>query len=130
MPDLKDILNDAGDLRDDELLKYLQGDLPRDEQHKVEQQIADSEFVSEALEGLQHIRNRRSIEQYVDDLNSQLHKQVTSKKKRKEKRKLKDNPWILVAVAAVLLLTVLSYIVVRYYQKHRNDPPVIENHGQ
>lgn len=118
MSDLKDILNEEDDLQNDDLLKYLHGDISKDDQHKVERQMADSDFVSDAVEGLQHVRNKRSIEQYVEELNHNLQKQVSAKKQRKEKRKLKDQPWILIAVVVVLSLCVLAYVVIRYQQKH------------
>src|SRR5687767_6494325 len=79
----------------------------------------DSDFVSDAMEGLQNIRSKKSIEQYVEDLNRQLHKHVETKKKRKQKRKLKEYPWITTAVIVVLGLCLLAYIVVRYYQKNK-----------
>jgi hypothetical protein len=121
VPDLKDILNEDDDHRNDDLLKYVQGDLSKDDQYKVEQQMNNSDFVSDAMEGLQNIRNKRSIEQYVEELNRQLHHQVEKKKKRKEKRRLKEYPWITTAVMVVLGLCLLAYIVIRYYQKHKND---------
>jgi CHASE3 domain sensor protein len=116
--DLKDILNEEDDPRNDDLLKYIQGDLSKDEQYEVEKQIASSDFTSDAMDGLQQIRNKRSIDDYVDELNRQLQKQVSVKKQRKEKRKLKDNQWIVIAVVVVLGLCILGYAVIRYYEKH------------
>ncbi|MCE3281369.1 MAG: hypothetical protein K0Q66_106, partial [Chitinophagaceae bacterium] len=98
MADIKDILSDDDDLKGDELLRYVQGGLSGEDQHKVERQIADSEFVSDAMDGLQQVRDKKSIDQYVEELNRQLHKQVAAKKKRKQKRKLKEYPWITIAV--------------------------------
>ena len=121
MPDLKDILNEEDDPKNDELLKYIHGDLSKDEQHEVEKQMASSDFVSDAMEGLQQIRNKRSIDDYVDELNRQLHKQVSAKKQRKEKRKLKDNRWIVIAVVIVLGLCILGYAMIRYYEKYSGD---------
>lgn len=126
MPDLKDILNEEDDLRNDDLLKYLQNDLSKDDHHKVEKQMADSDFVSDAVEGLQGMKNKRSIEVYVDELNRQLQKHVSSKKQRKEKRKLKDQPWIIVAVIVVVGLCILAYAVIRYQQRHSVQPSVPE----
>jgi hypothetical protein len=120
VPDLKDILNDNDDLQNDDLLKYMQGNLSKDEQHKVEQQMADSDFVSDAVEGLESMKNKKSIEEYVDELNRQLHKQIETKKKRREKRKLKEYPWVTIAVIIVLGLCLLAYIVIRAYQKNKN----------
>jgi CHASE3 domain sensor protein len=73
------------------------------------------------MEGLQQIRNKRSIDDYVDELNRQLHKQVSAKKQRKEKRKLKDNRWIVIAVVIVLGLCILGYAMIRYYEKYSGD---------
>ncbi len=126
MPDLKDILNEEDDPKHDDLLKYIQGDLSKDEQYEVEKQIASSDFASDAMEGLQQIRNKKSIEDYVDELNRQLKKQVSVKKHRKEKRKLKDNQWIVIAVVVVLGLCILGYAVIRYYEKNAADKAPIE----
>jgi hypothetical protein len=123
VPDLKDILNEDDDLKNDDLLKYVQGDLSKDEQHKVETQINNSDFAGDAMEGLQGIRNKRSIDQYVEELNRQLHKTVEAKKRRKQKRKLKEYPWITTAVIVILLLCLLAYLVVRYYQKNKDVDP-------
>jgi cytoskeletal protein RodZ len=122
VPDLKDILNEEDDLRNDDLLKYLQDELSKDDQHKVEKQIIDSDFVSDAVEGLQRMQNKRSIDQYVDELNRNLQKHVSAKKHRKEKRKLKDQPWIIVAVIVVIGLCIIGYAVIKYQQKHTANP--------
>lgn len=116
MADLKDILNHDEDPRDEDLLRYLQGDVSREEAHRVERQMADSEFVNDAMEGLQNIRNKKSIDEYVDELNRNLQKQVVQKKQRREKRKLKDQPWIIIALVVVLALCVIGYAVIRYHQ--------------
>ena len=121
MPDLKDILNEEENPKNDNLLKYIQGDLSKDELYEVEKQIASSDFTSDAMDGLQQIRNKRSIDDYVDELNRQLQKQVSVKKQRKEKRKLKDNQWIVIAVVVVLGLCVLGYAVIRYYEKNTGN---------
>jgi hypothetical protein len=121
VPDLNDILNEDDNLRDEDLLKYLQGDISKDDQHKVERQMADSDFVNDAMEGLQGVRNKKSIDQYVEELNRNLQKQVSAKKQRRDKRKLKDQPWIIVAVVVVLGLCILTYAVIRSYQKKTNQ---------
>ena len=127
MPDLKDILNEDDDLRNDDLLKYMQGELSKDDQHKVEKQMSNSDFVNDAVEGLQSIRNKKSIEQYVDELNRNLQKQVSTKKHRREKRKLKDHSWITIAVIVVLTLCIIAYVVIRQHQKNIIQPNYNEN---
>jgi len=127
VPDLKDILNNEDDLRDEDLLKYVQGNISKDDQHKVERQMADSDFVNDAMEGLQSVRNKKSIDNYVEELNRNLQKQVSAKKQRKEKRKLKDQPWIIIAVVVVLGLCILAYAVIRYQHKNSTAPTNVQS---
>ncbi|HEX6913880.1 MAG TPA: hypothetical protein VF145_01480 [Chitinophagaceae bacterium] len=129
MADLKDILNEDDDLKNEDLLRYLQGELPKDGQYQVEKQMNDSDFVNDAIEGLQQVRNKKSIETYVEELNRNLRKQVTTRKHRKYKRKLKDNSWIVITVVIVLMLMVLAWAVISFYNKNPvpSEPP---NTGQ
>jgi anti-sigma factor RsiW len=120
MADLKDILNNDDNLKDDDLLKYADGNLSKDELHKVEKQMVDSDFVSDAMEGLQSIRNKKNIKQYVDELNHQLHKQVSGQKQKREKRKLKDQNWIVLTVIVVVALCIIAFAVIRFYQQRSN----------
>jgi hypothetical protein len=119
---LKDILNEEDDLHNDDLLKYVQGDLSKEELLEVEKQMANSDFVSDAVEGLQNIRNKKSIDQYVDELNQHLHNHIEGKKKRKLKRQIKDQQWIYLAVVIILGICLLCYVVVKRYQTQQNDP--------
>ncbi len=120
MANLKDILNEDDDLQNDDLLKYVQGDLSKDELLEVEKQMASSDFVNDAVEGLQNIRNKKSIDRYVDELNHHLHNHIEGKKKRKLKRQIKDQQWIYFAVIIILGICLLCYVVVKRYQD-QND---------
>lgn len=119
MADLKDILNDDDHIENDDLLRYIQGKLSPEEQHRVEKQMAGSPFVDDAMEGLQSFAGKKNIQTYVDELNRKLQQQVANKKQRKEKRRFKDQPWITMAVATILALALLAYLVIYYYQKQQ-----------
>jgi t-SNARE complex subunit (syntaxin) len=81
--------------------------------HEVERSMADSEFVNDAVEGLQHITDKKDLEVYVDELNAAMQKSLQKKKLRRQKRRLKDEPWGIVAVILVILLCIIAYVVVR-----------------
>jgi len=110
---LKDILSHLSTEVDQEtLLKYLEGRLSDEQKHELEKRMLNSEFTDDAMEGLQEIKNKERIPSLVDQLNRDLHKKLDKKKKRREKLRFKDQPWLYIAIVIILLLIVLSYIVV------------------
>ena len=114
MADLKDILHDKdGHANEDELIKYLEGKLSEEEKYAFEKKTADSEFVNDALEGLTQFKSKQQLNDYVEQLNKKLHDQLDQRKKRKEKRTMKDQPWIMIAVLIILTLTIAAFVVVK-----------------
>ncbi len=111
MADVTNILTHDDELNDDHLMKYLDGSLSDEERHALEKEMADNAFVNDAVEGLETFANKGNINEYVEQLNAQLQKNIAAKKKRKEKRKLKDNSWILIAVVLIILLCTIGYYV-------------------
>ncbi len=116
MSNLKNILHTNEQLTDEQLLQYLQDAVNDDERHSIEKQMIDSDFMDDAVEGLQQFKNKNDINEYVADLNKQLQKHTANKKKRKEKRKLKLQDWILYAVVLVILLCMLGYFVLSQFK--------------
>lgn len=114
--DLKDILSNLNkDIEQDKLLDYLNKNLPASEAHELEKQMADDEFMNDAVEGLESFKDKKDVSLLVQQLNAELKKQTAKKKARKEKRKLKDQPWLYVAIVTLLLLIIVSYIVVKKF---------------
>ncbi len=111
---LKDILSNLNPEVDQEtLLLYLQGKLSAEQQHEVEKKMMDDDFESDALDGLEKIKDKRNLSLLVEQLNRDLKKKTEKKKKFKEKLQLKLDPWLLIMVVVVLLLVIISYIIVR-----------------
>lgn len=111
---LKDILSNLSTEVDQEtLLKYLEGRLTNEQKHELEKKMLGSEFMDDAMEGLQEIKNKEKISSLVEQLNRDLHKKLEKKKKRREKLRFKDQPWLYIAIIIILLLIVLSYIVIQ-----------------
>ena len=111
---LKDILSHLSTEIDQEtLLKYIQGQLTEEQKHEVEKKMQASDFNIDALEGLQEIKNKEKISFFVEQLNRDLRKKLDKKKRQREKLKIKDQPWLYIALIIILLLIVLSYIIIQ-----------------
>lgn len=116
MRNFEDILtNEHDDLNDEELLKYLEGQLDVARQHEVEKKMVDSAFVDDALEGLAAYQSKEKLKLQVQQLNKGLQKQLDTRKQKKEKRKIKELPWVIMAVATILLLGLLGYAVLHLF---------------
>jgi len=110
--DLINILSNSNkDIDNQKLMDYLAGKLSAEEKHEIEKLMADNDFVNDALEGLGEVNNKK-IQDIVDQMNMSLQKKLKQKKIRKEKRRLKEYPWIYLAIAVILVLIVLAYYII------------------
>jgi anti-sigma factor RsiW len=100
-------------LSDEQLLNYLKGALPEADNHAVEKQMMDSDFVNDGVEGLQSVADTSRLNQYVEQLNKNLHRQLARKKRRKDKRKIKGFEWVLLAAAIVLAICLAAWFIIR-----------------
>ncbi|HUS00924.1 MAG TPA: hypothetical protein VMY77_04315 [Chitinophagaceae bacterium] len=119
---LKNILSNSNkDIDNQKLMDYLSGKLSAEEKHEIEKQMADSDLINDAVEGLEEIKNKKDIYLYVEQLNADLHKQLDKKKKRKLKRTLKDQPWLYLAIVLLLLLIVICFIAIKRHLDSEKD---------
>ncbi len=127
MPDdLKDILNNSNkDIDNQKLMDYLSKKLTAQESHELEKLMADDDFMNDAVEGLEQISDTNKMGISVDELNRGLQKQIAKNKTRKEKRKLKEQPWTYVAVLILLLLIIICYLVLKkFFNTPKPNEPV------
>ena len=116
MSDINNILSqDPGNggkkhLAEDKLIAYLEGKLSPSEQHEVELWLAEEGMESDALERLRKLKPEETSHS-VNKLNQDLRKTIQGR--RRERRKLKTDQFTWVAIAIILLLVVVAYIVVR-----------------
>ena len=111
--DLLKILSDSNkDIDNQKLMDYLAGQLSAHEIHEVEKSMATSDFVNDAVEGLMEVKNSRDISTLVEQLNKDLGKKLQQKKSLKEKRKLKEYPWIYFSLVLILLLIMAAWFVI------------------
>ena len=114
--DLKDILSNLNkDIEQEKLLDYLNKNLSAAEAHEVEKQMANDEFMNDAVEGLENFKNKKDVSLLVQQLNSELKKQTEKKKAKKEKRKLKEQPWLYITIVTFMLLIIIAYVVIKKY---------------
>jgi len=112
--DLLNILtDDNNDFDNQKLLDYLNGKLSGDEKHEVEKWMADNNIADDAVEGLQNIKDKKNLPLYIEQLNNNLQIQLEKKKEHRIKMKIKEYPWIYFAVALILLLCIVGFIILR-----------------
>lgn len=115
MTDLKDIYKQEDSSRQEQMLRFLRGELDHEERHAFEKAMADDPFVNEAVEGLQEFNDPLKANLFADQLNKQLQKQIDKKSKRKFKRRLQEQNWLVIAILVILLLCVTGYLLVHFY---------------
>ncbi len=109
----KDILSHlSSEVDQATLLLYLQGKLSEQQKHEVEKHLIKDEFGDDAIEGLQEFKDKEQLQYMVEMLNRDLKKKTAQKKKRREKMKIKDQPWLYASILILILLIVISYVVI------------------
>ena len=117
--DLFNILTNSNkDIDNQKLMDYLSGRLSEHEKHEVEAWMNENEFANEAVEGLQKFSDKKDLQTYVDQLNRELNQYIQEKKNRRERKKLKDNPYVYLTIFVILILTVFGYFVIQMLIKN------------
>ena len=118
--DLLNILsNSSKDIDNQQLMDYLAGKLSENEKREVEMQLADNEFLNDALEGLENVKDKKNINVFVEQLNRELQKKLLRKKLKKQKRKLPHQRWIYIAIIVILALVILTWFMIMKYQRQK-----------
>lgn len=115
--DLLNILsNSSKDIGNQQLMDYLAGKLPEHEKHAIEMQLANNDFINDAVEGLENIKDKQNINVFVEQLNRDLHKKLLQKKAKRQKRKLLQQRWVYAAVILILALAIAAWLMIVKYQ--------------
>lgn len=109
MADNKDIFNEGQDeWTEDDLMQFLQ-----------QPEELDTAFAADAAEGLGSFTSSDQLQQYVVQLNQNLHQQLQTRKQHKEKRKIKNLPGPVLALIVILALCMIGYAIIRLYLSSR-----------
>ena len=112
MADVKDILSDKDELlTDEDLLKYLHENISEEEKYFIEKKITGA-FESDAIDGLQQIKDKKRLQKQVKQLQRNLPK-LLLKKHRLEKKKLNDMQWIILTLIILLFLYIVTFVIIR-----------------
>ncbi|MBG9374830.1 hypothetical protein I5907_01175 [Panacibacter sp. DH6] len=121
MADLGNILANDDQLNEDQLRRYLAGNADASDIHAVEKQMADDDFMNDAVEGLQDFSSNARLEDYVSQLNKKLHQQLEVPKERKKKRAIKNLTWVVVAAIIILLLCIIGAWIIRIQRERESQ---------
>ena len=112
--ELKDILTNSNKgIDNQQLMDYLSHHISTTDSHELEKTMADDPFMNDAVEGLQQLKPGKNLQIYVEQLNAGLQKQIGKNKKRKDNRRIKENPYTYYAIIFILLLIVISFIIIK-----------------
>ncbi|GAB2823481.1 hypothetical protein [Ferruginibacter profundus] len=112
--DFKNILNNSNkDIDNQKLMDYLSRQLSKQDTHELEKMMAEDDFINDAVEGLAEFDNVKKLPLSVEQLNRELQKQINKKKDRREKRKIKDQPWVYFTIILLLILTIVCYVIIK-----------------
>lgn len=107
----KQILTEHPEIEPGLLMAYLEGRLSPEEQHRVEQHIASSPFVSEAMDGLATVGDSRRLRGIVAGLNNQLRRKTQSRRKRLFRNAIGFPSWLIYATLLILLLLAAAWLI-------------------
>lgn len=112
MSDLKNILNHGPEFNEDALKRYLNGTASEEERFEIENQMADEDFMNDAVEGLQNFKDPQLMDHYVTQINKEIQVQTSKKKRRRIKKHIEDQNWTLISVILIIVLCILGYFVI------------------
>lgn len=114
--DLLNILSNSNkDIDNQKLMDYLSGHLSDAEKHAFEEEMIDSDFMNDAVEGLEDFEEQTDIELYARQLNKKLKEKLEKKKLKRSRRNIKDLPWFFYAIILILILAIISFILLRKF---------------
>ena len=113
MSDLFNILSNSNkDIDNQKLMDYLAGKLSGDDKHEVEKWMNENPFVNEAIEGLQSVKEPEQVSVYIQQLNTQLSKQLAHRTKRKTYKVQINLTYAIVAILIILILVIVAFMVI------------------
>lgn len=114
--DLLNILSNSNkEIDNQKLMDYLSDKLSAEEKHEFEKTLVDPGLASDAVEGLAGFKNKKDPLTFAEQLNSNLQKQLRKKKFAKEKRRIKDMPWLYFSIILIIIIILIGFFVIRKY---------------
>ena len=105
--------NNSGLIDEDRLLAYLEGRMPAQEQHALEEILEADPFLNDAVEGLAEIKDKEQLRDIAAQINAQLKRQIKNRRKQRRSRTKLSDHWGGIFVLVLLLLILLSWLVIK-----------------
>jgi hypothetical protein len=99
------LVNHLRSMMQDKNLRSFRDELPED-------------FVTDASEGLNNLKDKKQLEFVLKQLNQQMHQHLTHKKIHKRRHSIGDLSWTYWAIIIIFLLTITGFIVIRMFLHH------------
>jgi hypothetical protein len=93
---------------------HLRELMPEKDLENFRNQLPDA-FLSDASEGLTQIQDNKQLESVLQQLNQQMHRQLSLKKTHRRRRSISDLSWTYWAIIIIFLLTIIGFIVIRMF---------------
>ena len=103
-------------LEEKDIIAYLENQLPEEKAYLLENEINDSAFFDEAMEGLQQIKNKTEIPVIVQDINYRLKKSIKKKIKVQIPQIFINNQLLtIITTIAILLFVCMGFLLYKMY---------------
>ena len=126
--DYTNIFNESQCLTNDEMLKYISGQLSKEDKQRVEGHIADCEMCNDELEGMILMKDRKKLNEIITILNTKIIHSANSVP-YKVKPSQKFNIIRITAIAASAVLIVFASIYLYIVSIHKSDHLAEMNKG-
>ena len=107
--------NSNKDIDNQKLMDYLSGKLSAQDKHEMEKMMTDNPLLNDAIEGLENLKDKSRLQEYVAQLHENLHAQLAKKKLLRAKKRIREYPWIYLTIALVLIFCIIAYLIVRQF---------------
>jgi hypothetical protein len=107
------ILSEHPDIDPERLTAYLEGRLEGEDRHRVERQMAESDFISDAMEGLAGLPDKGRLPGIVADLNRGLHRRTRERRRRLFRNSIGFPAWLAYSIVIFILLILAAWLILR-----------------
>ena len=117
--DLLDILSrKVQPISNEQLVKYLTGELNDAEKHAIEENLLNSGIDAEAMEGLQLLKDKEKIQQYQLEIQKGLREKLQQKSSKRKRSKQVHLSHLLILTGALLAFIILVWLLFHLLQQH------------
>lgn len=98
---------------EEHLLAYIEGNMPPEEQHRIEEILEGDPFLNDAVEGLSELKDKEQLRAIAAQINAQLSRQIKNRRQQRRRRNKLTDHWGWLFVLIVLLLILVSWWVIK-----------------